>query len=440
MERECSHDWQTTKSTIRERNAFMFCNPLMSDIKLVVPNESNETTAARESVRVPAHKYILAISSPVFHAMFYGDLAETKEEIELPDCEHDSLIEFLRYMYSDEVSLTPQNITGIVYLAKKYIVPSLVLKCTEFLEKNLSFENVFQNLVLAQRFDEKNLEKRCWEVIDNETKSCIQCDSFLNIDRATLACFLKRETLMIEELHLFRAVWRWAESKQDSKLNGGQVRELLGDAIFYFRFPAMTLTEFGQNVAVSGILTESEALDVFLHFSGVEHEKEQKFSSVPRLPRMRLIRCARYLEDFTCGSDDSHETWSEELTFSVRKKIFLRGARLYAYSTPGRKFVAELTVRDDKLKSLSSTKGMFVTQQGGKKNWLGFDVLLQNAVHIREGFIYNLKIFITGWEGTKVRRNMRIPQSTGVAGGVQLNFEGTSTQILELLFYVQNGR
>ena len=435
-----SHDWQTVRSTVRERNAFMFSNPLMSDVKLIVAKEHTGETVQKTSTRVPAHKYVLAIASPVFYAMFYGDLAEKSEEIELPDCEYESLLEFLRYIYSDEVNLTPANIPGIIYLAKKYIVPSLIAKCTEFLEQEINCQNIFQILVLAQRFDEKRLEQNCWEVIDNDTKSCLEGESLLNIDRATLACFLKRDTLMIGELEVFRAAWRWAESRcreQNAEVTGGRVRELLGDALYHIRFPAMTLAEFGQNVVVSGILTESEALAVFLHYSGVEHEKEHKFYAIPRLPRMRLIRCARYLEDFTCGSEDQHESRSEVLTFSVRKRIFLRGARLYSHSSREQRYFAELTVRDDKGKSLASTEGAFMTEQGGKKNWLGFDVLLPNPVYIRKCVSYTLHVKITGADGARVCRNKRIPQSTGIAGGVQLYFEGTSTQILELLFYVQ---
>ena len=34
---------------------------------------------------IPAHKFVLAISSPVFFAMFYGQMMETKDSIELPD-------------------------------------------------------------------------------------------------------------------------------------------------------------------------------------------------------------------------------------------------------------------------------------------------------------------------------------------------------------------
>ena len=48
---------------------------------------------------IPAHKFVLSISSPVFEAMFYGELAKTKDSIELPDCAYESLLELSRYMY-----------------------------------------------------------------------------------------------------------------------------------------------------------------------------------------------------------------------------------------------------------------------------------------------------------------------------------------------------
>ena len=48
--------WQAKKSTVLERNSFMFKNSLMSDIKFVFPNDTI----------IPAHKYVLAISSSVF--------------------------------------------------------------------------------------------------------------------------------------------------------------------------------------------------------------------------------------------------------------------------------------------------------------------------------------------------------------------------------------
>ena len=63
---------------------------------------------------------VLCSTWPQVEAMFYGELAETKDSIELSDCEYESLLELLCYMYSDEVS--GRNVMGVLYLAKKYVL------------------------------------------------------------------------------------------------------------------------------------------------------------------------------------------------------------------------------------------------------------------------------------------------------------------------------
>ena len=46
--------------------------------------------------------------------MFDGELAETTDTIELPDCEYESLVEVFRYMYNDEVNLNGSNAMGVL--------------------------------------------------------------------------------------------------------------------------------------------------------------------------------------------------------------------------------------------------------------------------------------------------------------------------------------
>ena len=69
-------NWQTTRPSIRERNAFMFNNDLFSDVKFVVHRSDRESESKQV---IPAHKFVLSISSPVFEAMFYGEMAETRQ-------------------------------------------------------------------------------------------------------------------------------------------------------------------------------------------------------------------------------------------------------------------------------------------------------------------------------------------------------------------------
>ena len=58
----------------------------------------------------------------------------------------------------------------VLYLAKKYIVPSLAKKCTEYLRDNLNASNVFFILPHAQKFENKDLEDRCWKVIKEQKR------------------------------------------------------------------------------------------------------------------------------------------------------------------------------------------------------------------------------------------------------------------------------
>ena len=96
----CSHlnsffdkqNWQANYRSIRERNAVLLNNELMSDVYFKVGTQTNV-------VRIPAHKHILAVGSSVFYAMFYGMLAErTKdgEDIEIPDVDPTAFIGLLK--------------------------------------------------------------------------------------------------------------------------------------------------------------------------------------------------------------------------------------------------------------------------------------------------------------------------------------------------------
>jgi len=184
-------NWQTTRATIRERSKFTFDNNLFTDVNFVVQKAHGESESKQV---IAAHKLLLSISSPVFEAMFYGQLAETGDSIELPDCEYDSLLELFRYMDSDEVNLSGRNVMGVLYLAKKYMVPSLAHKYTEYLEHNLDPSNVFSILPSAQKYEDKNLVDASWYVIDKQTEEAVKSDGFATIERSFLEAVVKRDT------------------------------------------------------------------------------------------------------------------------------------------------------------------------------------------------------------------------------------------------------
>lgn len=107
----------------------------------------------------------------MFYAMFYGGLAEDKEEIRVPDVEPTAFLTLLRYMYCDEILLEPDNVLATLYVAKKYIVPHLARAAVNFLESSLTAKNACLLLSQSRLFEEPELMQRCWEVIDAQVRN-----------------------------------------------------------------------------------------------------------------------------------------------------------------------------------------------------------------------------------------------------------------------------
>ena len=278
-------NWQTTRPTISERAKFMLNNDRLSDVKFVATKTDGESESKQV---IPAHKFILAIGSPVFEAMFYGELAETKDTIELPDCDYESLLELFRYMYSDEVNLSGSNVLVVLYLAKKYMVPSLADKCSKYLQENLDPSNVFTIVPFAQQHDNKILVDRCWKEIDERTDEAVNADGFEKIQRSLLEAVVSRDALTIKEAALFQAADRWATKqceKQGLVADGQLKRRILGEEIIKsIRFPIMTAKEFADVVLDTNILHPNEITFLFKFFNS-SVSSPLMFSKSPRQSR-----------------------------------------------------------------------------------------------------------------------------------------------------------
>ncbi|XP_056463120.1 BTB/POZ domain-containing protein 1-like isoform X2 [Gadus chalcogrammus] len=240
LHREPMYNWQATKSSLKERFAFLFNNELLSDVRFVVGK-------GRQAQRIPAHKFVLAAGSAVFDAMFNGGMATTSAEIELPDVEPAAFLSLLRFLYSDEIHIGPETVMTTLYTAKKYAVPALEGHCVEFLTKHLRADNAFMLLTQARLFDEPQLASLCLDTIDKSTADAINAEGFTDIDLDTLCAVLERDTLGIRESRLFGAVVRWSEAecfRQQLPITAENKQKVLGKALTLIRFPLMTVEEF----------------------------------------------------------------------------------------------------------------------------------------------------------------------------------------------------
>ncbi|XP_070256788.1 BTB/POZ domain-containing protein 1 isoform X2 [Myotis yumanensis] len=183
LQREPLYNWQATKASLKERFAFLFNSELLSDVRFVLgKGRAGAAAAAGGPQRIPAHRFVLAAGSAVFDAMFNGGMATTSAEIELPDVEPAAFLALLRFLYSDEVQIGPETVMTTLYTAKKYAVPALEAHCVEFLTKHLRADNAFMLLTQARLFDEPQLASLCLDTIDKSTMDAISAEGFTDID------------------------------------------------------------------------------------------------------------------------------------------------------------------------------------------------------------------------------------------------------------------
>ena len=430
--------WSATATcTIRERCKFMFNNELLSDVMFVVRDSEG---GSENMKKIPAHKFLLAISSPVFYAMFYGELAEKKDSIDISDCDHKSLLELFRFVYSDEVNLNEDNVMQVLYLAKKYMLPSLADKCSEFLRENLDASNVFHVLTDAQKFEEKDLENHCWQVIDKETDEAVKSDGFVTIDKSVLEELVERDSLNVREVELFKAVDCWAIKeceKQGLAAEGSVKRKTLGERIVKaIRFPVMEQQEFAYIVLDCDILTKTEAFALMKHFSS-ESKFAIGFSEAKRSGTIqRMSRFGSAIIEYGWH----YRTRKNSIAVSVDKTIKLHAVRLFG--SESMEYSVTLTVTEFNGVALATKTGKFMSElvKSEGSDYQGFEIAFEPPVSLQAGVQYSLEASISGppsWYGHSGQPRVKhagVTFSFGNMAGSEMNV--SKGQFPELVFAV----
>ena len=275
--------------------------------------------------------------------MFCGELAEKSDSVDLLDCEYEGVLEMLRYMYCGEAKLNENNVMQVLYVAKKYMVNSLAEECVLSLGKKLDPSNVFCVLSHAEQYDEKVLVDQCWEMIDRKIEEAVKFEGFTTIERSLLEAVVKRDTLAIQEIKLFKAVDLWATKeceRQGLASDKSAKRRILGDTIVeQIRFPVMDQKEFAEVVLDREILTQQEAFNMVKHFNSV------LTSPVGFLGDRRVgpyLSCFRF--SYIARRGIRMEYPREEcIHFVVDKDIVLHGIRLFG--SENNEYQVDLTVK-----------------------------------------------------------------------------------------------
>ncbi|OQV16153.1 BTB/POZ domain-containing protein 2 [Hypsibius exemplaris] len=387
-------NWQCDRSSLLDRGQFLLDNcEALSDVVFVV----GRGVIQRE---IPAHRFMLAMGSPVFETMFYGPTRQfaADSDIPLPDVEPAAFRNLLRFIYTDDITgLDEDTVLPTLYAAKKYVMPQLKAACVNFMRLNIRPQNVFLLLEQAQQSDEADLVAQCFDLIDRQTYSVISTDGFLEIDQETLRLVLQRDGLSTREVELWKALNRWTDKECDRRgLERDDVtsrRKTVGRALFDIRFPLMTLEELANGPIQTGILTAGESRDLFLHYFAKE-KPELPFSSTPRQGA-----CG---EEYTVTRfTDVSGPWgygggADSIEFTVDHDIAVVGCGVYGASDgPGEHRIAvEFAAAGERGRGQAATHLETELRTDGTQNI--FRIMFREPVVVRAGVSQIVSVLFEG--------------------------------------------
>ncbi|XP_068251041.1 uncharacterized protein [Palaemon carinicauda] len=208
--------WQDGLHSSLHRLSALYNLSKLSDLTISFPN-------CMESLKV--HRLILAMSSPVFEAMFYGPMA-VKGDLILPEDPPQAFTILVSYIYENQVPLRDVDTAVKVYhLASKYQMNHLSSLCSQVVE-DFSIE-ILSSPWLGQL-----------------TQQCMKD--------------LLQQKLCADEVSVFKGLLQWGKNLSRFTRSHKGLRQQIETLLPHVRFLTMTSEDFERHVMPLNILTSDE--------------------------------------------------------------------------------------------------------------------------------------------------------------------------------------
>lgn len=237
--------------SIKSRISWLLENPIMSDLQFIVGEEEEKFSA---------HRFLFAVTSHDFYNGFYA-MTPAENTIRLPEIGVAAFKEFLSYIYTEDATITEDNVLDIMRLADRYEINPLITLCfnsaADFMDENLVGDLL--------PFGRQDLMDQFFIKIIKNPNFYLDEENIEYISREQIKSILISEETFATEIELFDLAVLWA---QKHSLNDDPilVKGFLGDLIQLIRFPTLTSAEFeGCIDEHQGILDSSDVIDILLY-------------------------------------------------------------------------------------------------------------------------------------------------------------------------------
>lgn len=391
-------------------------NSLLSDLGDLFMDEEKSDVAfdfkndGETEKRAPAHKIILAASSKVFKAMFYGPLKEEGKEISIVDVSEEAFKEFLQFFYLDKPKLSMTNIAEVMYLGNKYDVVRCIEACKDFLMQSLTIDEICLGYELALRYECKELQVFCESAIRRDTNAILSSSSFLSNERDTVLQFLSFPSYSCNEYGIFNACISWGKENcvregLDSE-SFPNLRSQIEPLLHVIRFRSMSSDDLSDIIELYSELFTRKELEEMIRIGSSKFEpsilcgkrrsilfdSERKIifddPDYSHLTDYSKLRSLDYIAFFV-----NKTVWLGEIQFGT---IFLRegkGQYVEATEKKDNTINGKVEIIEEASKENKNKRSVAFTSE---INVEGMEILkIQPVIHIKPMVRYEIRVTIT---------------------------------------------
>ncbi|XP_054928451.1 BTB/POZ domain-containing protein 6-B-like isoform X1 [Dermacentor andersoni] len=229
----------------------------LADVEFVVKSEKFGT-----SKTFKAHKQLLALSSEVFKAMFYGQLAE-KDTVVITDLHPDGFYGLLKYVYAGRARI--ENCFEALHTnaaAEKYLLEELASACLTYLRKHVDAKEACLLLDCAFESGYGSLDKVAEAVLGSVDEAVLSSDAFLSSRLETVHLVLDK-VRNVREIFIIRAALRRARSY--CKSGAMDFKATIAAFLPKLRFLALLPPEFVELITsedAQGVMEKEDAFTI----------------------------------------------------------------------------------------------------------------------------------------------------------------------------------
>ena len=283
---------------------------------------------------------------------------------------------FYRFLYTETIPITPDNVLRLLHAGKRYMVQSLIDKCLQRLNAKMKQGNLCLIMEASHIFGEPDLREKCRKDIIQNPKQVLPSETLAELCTECLESVIQDDDLRMEEEEIFEYMVKYSENKclkEDLPVTPENQRKVLGKAIQQIRFTLMDKNYFSDVVEPSGLLKHDESVAVLKYFLNPQ-SVPVPFSASHR----NLHKIVKRFQTHYSGWTYNYRHNADAITCKCSEDIQILGVLTYGSSDRPKEFDAKISIKT----AMNATKVMQVFKVKSNGSTKIYDCIFNRPVQI----------------------------------------------------------